>query len=397
MDNYSNTNKLVTYLFLIGLGLSLIFVFFAQERLFNQITTGTITLGNEKYFRSFGVVFLFSGILINLFDAKNKYLPRFLVAYLCIVGYISLNYLFTGPGVDSLTGLMDTKGIGPWIAFGLIFMGYDDKRYALFKKFLFLSIGVLAFYVLLNLFEFGVGAYRGQALSKYRIYATNLVWITPFIFLVLKNKPKLRWLRIFAISIGIISALITLTRSFLLIYILVLLFDFAFSKKKIYYVIGGSFLAILFIYSLINLDWFSTSFDLLVQRGINDTRTNQLFQFLGQVNFFDLIVGTGYESSWNFAGQQYGHLDNQWLLLLWWAGLVPALGYFYLTFIIPIKMFLRKGQDYETRVEAFVLVLWALACAGLSIYTTMAVDFYFFIVCVIQGRLLYKYTIRFEH
>ena len=397
MDNYSNTNKLVTYLFLIGLGLSLIFVFFAQERLFNQITTGTITLGNEKYFRSFGVVFLFSGILINLFDAKNKYLPRFLVAYLCIVGYISLNYLFTGPGVDSLTGLMDTKGIGPWIAFGLIFMGYDDKRYALFKKFLFLSIGVLAFYVLLNLFEFGIGAYRGQALSKYRIYATNLVWITPFIFLVLKNKPKLRWLRIFAISIGIISALITLTRSFLLIYILVLLFDFAFSKKKIYYVIGGSFLAILFIYSLINVDWFSTSFDLLVQRGINDTRTNQLFQFLGQVNFFDLIVGTGYESSWNFAGQQYGHLDNQWLLLLWWAGLVPALGYFYLTFIIPIKLFLRKGQDHETRVEAFVLVLWALACAGLSIYTTMAVDFYFFIVCVIQGRLLYKYTIRFEH
>ncbi|WP_460218934.1 hypothetical protein [Psychroserpens sp. MEBiC05023] len=396
MNNTDNINKLITYLFIIGLALGLVFVYFAQERLYSKLTSGSISLGVEKYFRSLSVIFIFVAVLFSIFQSRKQYLPKFFIAYLIILGYITINYLITGPGIADVTGFMDTKGIGPWICLGLIFVGFDDKRYEVFKKFLLVSVIVISAYVIYSLVVSGIGLYRGQSLAKYRVYATNLVWISPFVFLILKDNKKLRIIRIFAIVIGISTALITLTRSFLLIFLMVIIFDFIHTKKKTFYAIGGLIVGILFTYVLLNTEALSTSLELLQQRGTNDTRSNQLTAFLSQVNFYDLIVGTGFDSKWDFNGRPYPYLDNQWLLLLWWAGLIPAMMYFYLTAIIPFKLFIKKDQDYETRVESFVLVIWTLACAGVAIYSTMSVDFYFFIICVIQGRLLYKYSKRSE-
>jgi hypothetical protein len=397
LNTSNKINTLITYLCLIGLSLSLIFVYFAQERLYIEITYDILALGPEKYIRSFSVMFIFIAVILNLFDAKKEYLPKIFIAYLLILGFITINYLLTGPGMDNLTGLMDIKGIGPWVSFGLIFVSFDEHRYNLFKKLLIISVIIISVYVIYNLMEYGIGLYRGQALAKYRIYATNLVWISPFVFLILKNNKKLRVLRVFAIFIGISTALVTQTRSYLLIYLLVLLFDFFNTRNKAFYIIGGSLVGLLFIHILLNTESFSTSFELLLERGADDTRSSQLIEFLSQLNFFDLIVGKGYNSTWYFGGYPYAYLDNQWLLLIWWAGLIPAMMYFYLTAIIPFKLFVKKDQDYETRVESFILIIWTLACAGLAIYTTMSVDFYFFIICVIQGRLLYKYSKRNEY
>ncbi|MEM5564821.1 hypothetical protein WNY78_06880 [Psychroserpens sp. AS72] len=343
------------------------------------------------------MIFIFIAVILNIVDNKENYLPNIFIAYILIVGYISINYILTGPGLTDFTGLMDTKGIGPWLALGLIFLSFDDYRYKLFKKFLILSVVVISLFVFYNLKEYGIGLFRGQALAKYRVYATSLVWIAPFVFLILKNDKKLAAFRFYAIFIGISTALITQTRSFLLIYFLVLIFDFLHTKKKTYYIIGGSIIGLLFIYILFNTEAFSASYELLLKRGTNDTRTNQIIEFLSQVNFYDLIVGSGFHATWSFDGQPYSYLDNQWILLIWWAGLIPAIMYFYLTAVIPFKLFIAKDQDYETRVEAFILIVWTLACAGLAIYSTMSVDFFFFIICVIQGRLLYKYSIRSEY
>jgi hypothetical protein len=356
------------------------------------VTYGTLSLGAERHLRSLSVVFIFITIIISLFAAKNNYLSKFFIAYFLILGYITIIYLLTGPGIDDLTGLMDIKGIGPWFCLGLIFVSYDDYRYNLFKKTLIVSVIIISFFVLFNLKDFGIGLYRGQSLAKYRVYATNLIWISPYLFLILKNDKKLKYFRIFTLFIGIVTALITLTRSFLLIYAIVLVFDFFRTKNKGYYFIGGTIFVIIFLYILFNTQAFSTSLDLLQQRGVNDTRSDQLSQFLSQINIIDLVVGKGYNATWNFGGQAYPYLDNQWLLLIWWAGLIPAMAYFYITAIIPFKLFIRKDQDYETRVEAFVLIIWTLSCAGLSIYSTMSINFYFFVICIIQGRLLYKYS-----
>jgi len=399
LNSTNNITKLSTYILVLGLILSLIYVYFAQERVYNRINYDyeVLTLGIENHIRSFSVICVFVTVILNLFEAKKKYLTKFIIAYFLILGFITINYLLTGPGIDDITGLMATKGIGPWLALGLIFVSFDDYRYNLFKKFLIISVVIISIYVIYNLIDYGIGLYRGQALAKYRVFAINLVWISPFVFLIFKNNKKLMPLRVFAIFIGISTALITITRSFLLIYLLVILFDFFHTKKKTYYVIGGIVVGIIFIYIILNTESLSTSFNLLQQRGINDTRSNQLAVFLSQMNFFDTIVGKGFEATWIFNGQPFPFLDNQWLYLIWWAGLIPAIMYFYLTAIIPFKLFFKKNQDYETKVESFILIIWTFACFGLAIYTTMSIDYYFYVVCLIQGRLLYKYSMRSEY
>ena len=135
----------------------------------------------------------------------------------------------------------------------------------------------------------------------------------------------------------------------------------------------------------------------MLKRGSEDSRSNQLTEFLSQLDFFEVVVGKGFNATWYSGGHPYPYLDNQWLLLIWWAGLIPAVLYFYLTTVIPVKLFFRKNQDYETKVESFILIIWTLACAGLAIYTSITIDFFFFIICVIQGRLLYKYSQTYEY
>ena len=104
--------------------------------------------------------------------------------------YITINYLITGPGIDDISGLMDKKGIGPWMSFGLIFVSSNNQRYNLFKRFLYISTVITSLLVIYNLIDYGVGLYRGQALAKYSVYAVNLLWITPYVFLSLKNNSK---------------------------------------------------------------------------------------------------------------------------------------------------------------------------------------------------------------
>lgn len=397
MNIQNQINNIITYSLFIGLSLGLIFVYFAQERLYREMTVGDISLGPERFLRNVSVVFIFIAVVLTVFKSKNEYSTKIFLSYIGLFGYILVNFLLTGPGIGDVTPLMDTRGIGPWVCFGLIFIGYSDKRYAIFKKFLIVSIVFISLLVIYNLIDFGAGEYRGMALSKYRVYAVNLVWMTPYIFLILKNNEKLIALRIFAISIGIITALITQTRSFLLIYILVFLFDFFYTKRKVYYTVGIVILSMFFIYMVLNTQSLGSSVDLLLKRGAENTRSGQLAQFINQLNFFELIVGNGYEASWIFNGTNYRYLDNQWLLLIWWAGFIPTALYFYLTAIIPTKLFFTKNIDYETKVESFILIIWTLACTGLAIYTTMAIEFFFFIICIIQGRLLYKYSKMINH
>ncbi|WP_396601129.1 hypothetical protein [Algibacter sp. R77976] len=356
------------------------------------MTFGILSLGPEKFIREFSVFLIFLTVILNLFVSKKEYKPKIFIVYLTLFLCITLNFLLTGPGIGDLTALMDKRGIGTWICFGLIFISYNDKRYEFFKKFIIISVLVISALALFNLVDFGSGAYRGQALSKYRVYAVNMMWITPYIFLITKNNPKLIFFRFYALFIGVFLALIIQTRSFLLIYTLVIAFDFFYTKKKTYYTVGILIAAVLFVFILISTPSLSSSLDLLMQRGTNDTRSGQLDVFISQLNFFEVIVGKGYYASYFFNGRYYPFLDNQWLLLIWWAGFIPAMAYFYLTAVIPIKLFFKKNQDYETKVEALILIIWCLACGGLAIYTIMMIDYFFFIICIIQSRLLYKFS-----
>ncbi len=289
---------------------------------------------------------------------------------------------------------MNSKGIGTWVCFGLIFVGYHQKRYEYFNKFLLIAVIFISVLAIYNFIEFGIGFYRGQAMSKYRIYATNMIWIAPYVFLLLKYNKKLKWFRIFTLFMGIILALTIQTRSFLIIYIITILFDFYNTKNK------GSYISLLIIgfigliFLVLRTEIFSTSLELLLKRGTHDTRSSQLADFLDQLNVFELITGKGFFASYMQGNDQWDAVDNQWLYLLWWGGLLPLLSYFYLCAAIPFKMILKGNLTYETKVECFVLVLWVLGLMGLAIFTTMTLEFYFFTINIILGRVLYKYSMR---
>lgn len=392
MKKGHHIERIVSFFLFTGLLLNLFFVYFQQERLYSQITTGSIALGSEKYLRIVSVICIFITVLLSIFLARKKYHFSIFIAYLTLIVVVTTNYLVSGADFFDMTQFMSNRGVGTWVCLGLIFVGFDDKRYRFFQKFVFFSILFISALTIYNLVDFGVGNWRGQALSKYQIYAINMVWLVPYMFLIFKENQKLRQIRLFILFMGIILALICQTRSFLIIYLITLIFDFINSKKKTSYIalmiLGFAGLT----YLILNTKVFSTSLDLLIDRGANDTRSEQLVVFISQLNFFEVITGGGFFKSYQFGNSRWHAVDNQWLFLLWWGGLIPVLTYFYLTAVIPIKMIYKGGLSYETKVECFVLILWVLALTGLAIFSTMAVEFFFFIISIILGRVLYKFS-----
>ncbi|MGD1945208.1 MAG: hypothetical protein ACFB0A_02800 [Croceivirga sp.] len=377
-----------------GLFLSLFFMYFAQERLYNSLNNEGLTLGSERYLRILSVILIFVSSLFSLFLSKAKYHFSIYFCYLTLVIYVSLNYIFSGADPSNMTQFMSTKGIGPWICLGLIFVSYDTKRFESFKKFLFFSSIFISLLAIVKMVESGVGLWRGQALSQYRVYAVNLIWVAPYVFLMLKNKPKLRWLRLFSLIMGIVLALVIQTRSFLIIYLITILFDFFHTKNLQKYSIALIVGFIGFAYLVLNTCILNDSMERLLNRGTDDTRSCHLMAFFSQLKFTELITGKGFFASYSKGGYTSSYLDNQWLYLFWWGGLIPVLTYFYLSALLPIKLILRGKMDYETQVECFVLILWVLALGGLAIYSTMSVDFFFFIISILQGRVLFKYSLN---
>lgn len=384
--------KLISSLLFLGLFLGLLFIYFAQERLFVSMNGGSGTLGSEKYLRILSVIAIFGTVALSIFNSKTKYHFSVYFSYVVLLVSIFLNFVISGGNITNMTQFMDTRGIGPWICFGLIFVSYDDKRYQFFKKFVFISVVFITLLSFYNFFDYGVGLWRGQALSKYRVYAVNLVWISPYVFLILKHNRKLQWLRFSSLIMGIILALVIQTRSFLIIFLVTIIFDFYHTRNKTSYMLLFICGLMGLAYLVLNTEIFYTSLQLLINRGTQDTRSLQLEAFVSQLNFFELITGKGYFASYRFLYGQWDAVDNQWLYLLWWGGLIPVITYFYLCVVIPIKVLIRGGLTYETKVECFTLILWALALTGLAIYTTITIDLFFFIVSIIQGRIIYKYS-----
>lgn len=393
MRQEENIEKLISIILFLGLFLNLGFVYFAQERLYLSESTGVNYLGSEKYLRILSVIFIFLTAILSLFKARNQYHFSIYFVYLLLLVYICLNFSISGASFTNMTHLMDKKGVGTWICLGLIFVSYNNKRYLFFKKFLIFSILYISLLSIYNIIDFGIGGWRMQAMSKYRVYAVNLVWLVPYGFLILKNNKKLKILRVYIMAIGIIIALIIQTRSFLIIYFLTIIFDFFNTKNKAGYTIALGIGFVALTYLVLNTEVLSASYDLIVNRGTHDTRTEQLSRFFDQLDFFEVITGKGYFASYFLNRNIYYYIDNQWLFLFWWGGLIPGLCYLYLSAIIPTKMILIGNMNYETKVECFILIIWVLGLGGLAIFSTMSVDFFFFIVTILLGRVLYKYSL----
>ena len=140
MGGNKHIDKLISVLLFTGLFLSLLFLYFDQERLFNTIAKGNNELGPEKYLRILSVITIFMTVILSIFASRRKYSFSVYFAYFTLLLYIILNYILSGADIMDMSQFMDTRGIGTWVCLGLIFVAHDDKRYIFFRKFLIFSV-----------------------------------------------------------------------------------------------------------------------------------------------------------------------------------------------------------------------------------------------------------------
>jgi hypothetical protein len=135
----------------------------------------------------------------------------------------------------------------------------------------------------------------------------------------------------------------------------------------------------------------------LSERSGEDTRSEQIVEFLDQFDMNYLIQGVGPMKQWYWTsvGDLYSYLDNQFLLLCWWAGLPTLLAYVY---------FLGRPLFSEQEILRFenikgtkmIICWWMAACVGFAIYCTVTSDTYYYFITLMVGLTTCRYSLLLE-
>ena len=284
---------------------------------------------------------------------------------------------------------MGIKGIAPYLGMSVLFAAKVPRFLKMIKLLLWISM-VLAIAGILFTLKLGVGFDRMAAHMQLRLIAVNLVWLSPIVLFFHYKKYKIITLSIFGLSF--LFSLIIVTRSFLLIHVIVFLFFMrVILKKKIGGLILGLVVTILgIIYLAPQLGVVENALNLLSERGNDDTRSMQIVLFLADIDYKDFIWGAGINSTWNWSSiGEYQWLDNQVLLTAWWAGLVPICTYL-LIFVKPTYKFIFKSKvNPQIKGVAFILFIWILGLLGFGIYISISATLYHFVLCLCSGFLLH--------
>jgi hypothetical protein len=135
------------------------------------------------------------------------------------------------------------------------------------------------------------------------------------------------------------------------------------------------------------------AFDNLSERSGEDTRSDQLFDFLSQYDTDYLIQGVGPTKLWfwHSINGAYGFVDNQFLLIAWWAGLPTVIVYIF---------FLVRSLYVESEILQFenikglklIIFFWIAACLGLAIYCTLCPEHYYYFLSLLMGLSVCQYS-----
>ena len=116
-----------------------------------------------------------------------------------------------------------------------------------------------------------------------------------------------------------------------------------------------------------------------------DTRTEQYEEFFAQVPLSDLILGRGPNGVWYFAGNEYQYFDNSFLWMAFLGGLPLLISYLVLIIVPGFRAFFRGAKDDDAAASA-LLILWAIACLGVSTYSHPSLTPYSYFLCLLAGR-----------
>ena len=390
-------SKIIFYCIFVGITCNLVKLFFAQQDLESIITEAVFPWYYKVDFLGDALISIAS---ICSFLLYNKFFPKFIsvcyVLLILLVSIASASDFATTMKVPSF--FYSVKGIGTYINFGILFFTADTFNFPKILKLFYYACIAIILGGFFNLGKVGLGAARGEFLLAIRDYSVFLIWVFSYFFLQDEEDKKKNIINLAIFLAVFIFILSSGSRSYLFIYLLYIIVKFK-SKLQtkagivailglIVFAVGGYFA----ITSSSLGGTFDNAVQNLTERGGEDSRSNQIIQFLYQYDTDYLIQGVGPLKKWYWNGiGLYSYLDNQILLIAWWAGLPTILTYvFFLVKSLLVKSEILLFENIKG--IKMIIWLWIAACLGLAIYVTVSSEPYFYFLSLIMGMNACQYT-----
>jgi hypothetical protein len=131
---------------------------------------------------------------------------------------------------------------------------------------------------------------------------------------------------------------------------------------------------------------FESALNLLHSRLYEDTRSEQIRDFLLDMKTWDFVFGRGPQGTWYWHGVgNYQFLDNAYLWMLFVGGVPILVGYVLFVVWPAARVFLHRPSGLDS-VAACVVVVWAIELTGLSTFTHPSLDEPSFLIALMAGR-----------
>ena len=394
--------KIIFYLIVVGVVFSAIKLYLAQAELEDENIEGQY---GWYYKLEFIADIMMSVASILSFALYRKFFPLYIsVCWILMVVFVTLS------SVNDLSFFAkrpsyfySIRGIGTFVNIGIIFFAANtDYLQKLLKVFYYLCYAFIIGGVI-NLGHVGIGSSRLQYLGAIKDIAVYLIWVFPFFFLQDETDKKKNIINLGIYAIMFIFILSTQARTYLIIYALFLIVKFREqlrSKNSLLVIIGGVILvagAFLLLSSSSLGKTADDAFSMLSERTGEDSRSGQIIEFLNQWDTDYLLQGVGPLKTWYWTNinDYYFGLDNQFLLIGWFAGL-PAL-FTYIYFIL--KIYFTKSESLlfeEIKGIKLMVGIWILACLGFAIYISVSTTLYYNFLTLLMGIHVCRYTMLKE-
>ena len=305
--------------------------------------------------------------------------------------------------LPSLSELRGSKGPFVWVSCVVLFAGTDKQTWRIFCRLTYFFSYIAAVIILIKLFSIRSFSSDPQAYRFFHGFLPMLLWTAPWVILNSLNtrmRTSKLLLLTFPFAVLCLISFLSAGRSWIIIsllYMIVLLFNIRKILQKkplmLYLAVVCTFLVV-----GITLRAFSTkirsSFSVISEGLLKDTRSGQYREFFSQVSIADLLIGKGPRGTWYWGGRDYAYIDGPYTLMAFNGGLPLVVSYI-IIIILPAIHVLRSKPSSQDAAPAIILLFWALALTGLSTFTGPGVSIQHYIICIYAGRCLgYLYERR---
>ena len=381
---------------MVGLVCNIIRMFFSQLHMEEEYTENVVT----GWYYQFAFIgnFLLTLASIYSFIRYRKYFPLPInVCYVLLILLIAIaSFEDYAEFIKTPSLFYSFKGIGTWINFGVLYFiaeeYYANKIMKWFKFLCYISI----IFNLVEIAMLGTINSRYDALFAIRNTTVYLIWVYPFFFLDNSDKTNIAKVAKYGlIALIAFFAFFIASRSYMLIAIFYILIkvrrDLNEKKNALFFTFLLGVLILGSYFLVAHLEDFSstkTMLSIFSDRIGEDTRTNQLREFMDQFDWSKLFTGQGVTAKWQWSGYRQGYydsLDNQFILIAWLFGIQTCIVYiFYLVY-----NFFKKNSINNLKITnaKIIVFFWILACGGFSIYVTISTQMFYYFITFLIGMI----------